>query len=357
MRFNKKLSLVTIGVISSLFIGCGGGGSSSDTKSASVTASDAYVVSLPTPATAECDGIDYNSTNVENGVITFNLPKSVDSSNCVYSIPKDAIVDIDGDGKLSEPDQTIRMPLKTKGAGTVANPLTTSALTKGDLDNFEKFKEFDPVKAKKHLLENPDDNKTAKLVASADAIAYLADEAKKKGLDVSEVLKDVDTNAIVISIENDDSNMSEVVTQVIEPAGKIHNIDTKQIDSKVKETHKAIKELHLAIKSGDINSTDSKEAINAIIAVTDGNVTASEITTAIENKDLKSIIKKVKIDEYTKKEIEKVKKDKKKTKNYDKKKTKNYNNKYEKEIEKFKKDKTGNKEISYPPSTPSIKEK
>jgi hypothetical protein len=76
----KLSKIASVALISSaaFLIGCGGGGSSSGEQNATVSeknvtikAADAYVVSLPTPATLTIGNEEFNTTNVNNGTITF----------------------------------------------------------------------------------------------------------------------------------------------------------------------------------------------------------------------------------------------------------------------------------------------
>jgi hypothetical protein len=204
MKISSVASIILAGSIA-VFTGCGGGGGSSSstaggetTKNVMIEASDANVIDLSqSPATAECNGNTYDSKNVNNGVITFsNIPTSCNLDNILFKVPGDAIVDTDGDGKLSENDHVIRMALKTKGAGTVANPLTTLALENNDMATFELVKHFNPVKAKLALIKGEGDEKLKALVAASDVIADLIKSAKTKGVDVTEVLKKVDVKVV-----------------------------------------------------------------------------------------------------------------------------------------------------------------
>ena len=107
MKISSVASIVLAGSIA-IFTGCGGGSSASSstagetTKNVTIEASDAGVVNLPTPAKMVIGGKEYTTKNVNNGVITFKVPSNVDEKKAEFLVPGDAIVDTDGDGKLSK---------------------------------------------------------------------------------------------------------------------------------------------------------------------------------------------------------------------------------------------------------------
>ena len=271
----KKLSLALLITTTAMFIGCGGGSSSEQgnyevLKSVNIKASDAYVVKLNSPAVAKCGDKNYTSTEVNNGEITFKLPDNANVQNCTFTIPDDAIVDTDGDGNYSDADLPIRMGLKLKGLG-IANPLTTYAVEKNDQKTLEQTRNFDPVQAKIQVLNDINDTKSLNLAILSDTIADLADMAKKEGLDPNEIIKNIDVDQALINADNPDANISSVITDSILPAvsGTVLQQKIDQINKKIEEEKQLAETLHKHIKNNILNK---KEALEMMIAATDGNI-------------------------------------------------------------------------------------
>jgi len=293
--------------------GCGGGGGSladgtMDTvppvskKITQVQASDAYVVSLITPATLKVDGKEFNSTRVDaNGTITFDVPDDLNLSKAEIFIPADAIVDADGDGNLSDKDQIIRMALKAKGEGSVANPLATAALEKGDLESYNHFKKFDPVKAKEELLQ--DNNATLEaLVAVNDAIATLVKEANSTK--PSNILKDIKLDKIkqIVKEKPEVVDIDSLTVGTINDAVSKAGVDEDKITTKTREIVNVIKTVRQAIKDKKIKS--HKEGLKAVIAVSDADVNATVVEKAINEGNITNIENKIKINDRVKRHKE-----------------------------------------------------
>jgi hypothetical protein len=292
----KKLSLALLIGTTALFIGCGGGSSSEEgsyevLKSTSITASDAYVVKLNTPAVAVCGDQNYTTTEVTDGQVTFELPDTVDPSTCTYVIPDDAIVDTDGDGNYSTGDLPTRMGLTLQGLG-VANPITTAAMEKNDTQTLEQARNFDPVQAKLQLLQDVNNTEYQTMVALSDTIADLVQQAKNQGISTKELLQNIDLEAAIQSTQNPDVNVTEAVTNAVLPAvsGTPLEENVTQIVQKTQEELKLIEELHNHVAEGTI---DHETALQLIIAASDGdvNVTLDENTT---KEQMEQIIEQVK---------------------------------------------------------------
>jgi len=307
MKISKIASLVLVSSAAFL-IGCGGSSSSSSSdvnqtdvnqtetvtdanQTVTIKASDAYVVALPSPATLKVGGQEFNTTDVNNGTITFTIPANITLDNTEFDVPGDAIVDADGDGKLSIDDQVIRMPLKTMEAGSIANPIATAALSRGDNEAYTAAKSFDPVEAKKQLILNPNDTKTKALVAISDGIAFLASEAKKNGKDPLEVVKAVNTDIVQQVASNPDvvttQDITDVVQQVVTPAAEVAGVDSAQVAQKVENVvqiiEKAAEVVQAAKDKGIDNIDDLVESLTiTAVAVSDAD---ADITTLITHLD------------------------------------------------------------------------
>ncbi|NPA54791.1 MAG: hypothetical protein GXO40_00310 [Epsilonproteobacteria bacterium] len=310
-KISKIASMMLVGSVFA-FVGCGGGSSSSDNTTAdnttadntttTIIASDAYVVGLATPATVTINGVEYKSQDVVNGKITFTIPANADVTNATFDVPGDAIVDTDGDGQLSAKDQVIRMPLQTKGAGSVANPIATAALLKNDMEAFDAAKDFDPVESKKELItklaNDPDSVETKKLqalVAVSDSVADLAKQAQDKGVDPETVLKSVDTQVVKEVVQNPQSvDLTEVVTQTVEPAATVAGVDPQEITNKVQNTIEVMQTTAEAIKAGTIKDAD--EALKAVLAVSDAGVDPEAVKEAVQSGDLDAVIEQIPTD-------------------------------------------------------------
>ena len=97
----KRLSLIASGlIVAGALIGCGGGGSSGTTNNEYIHASDAYVADLGyiTVGDKNITRDEIKDINGEEGKITFKSSVSISDSDIIV-IPKNAYVDIDGDGK------------------------------------------------------------------------------------------------------------------------------------------------------------------------------------------------------------------------------------------------------------------
>ena len=290
MKLSSVASIVLAGSIA-VFTGCGGGSSSSSstaekTKNVTIEASDAGVVNLPTPAKMVIGGKEYTTKNVNNGVITFKVPSSVDDKKAEFLVPGDAIVDTDGDGKLSKKDHTIRMALKTIGSGTVANPLTTLALAKGDMATFELVKNFNPVKAKLALIKGEGDEKLKALVSASDVIADLMKSAKTKGVDTAEVLKKVDVKVVKEVAEGKVTDTKTLTESLTKEAAVVAGTTTEELTKKAEEIVQTIEKAKEAVKKG----VSATEALIAVIAVSDAGVDATSAITALESGDVSSVI-------------------------------------------------------------------
>jgi len=143
----KKLSLIASGlIVAGTLIGCGGGDTVIVKKEGltgkEFNASDAYVADLKYIKVGD-ENISREKISIDGktGKITFYIRDF--NPNAIITIPKeDTIVDIDLDGEVDDFDQEIRMKLKTKGLGTVANPIGTAAIVKGDTDLFKEYSPY-----------------------------------------------------------------------------------------------------------------------------------------------------------------------------------------------------------------------
>jgi hypothetical protein len=294
----KKIFSVSL-IVSAFLVGCGSTGednTSSVPLILSVLASDAYVVKLKTPATLKIGDKEYNTTDVEKGKIKFKVPKDINLSQDVkVSIPRDAIVDSNNNGKWDENDSKIRMPLETNsiGDGYVANPLTTVALETNNTDLLEKVKTFDPVEAKRELILNSDDNQTKVLVAASDGIAILSQKVEEKGKDPLVAMKEINTSAIEEAYKNpSDMNITNVLNKALSPAANYVGVDLSNVIDKVNGIMKVIDKASISIKNikGNGNTINVGEVADAytslVISTSDGNVTPDNVVNnfnSIEN--------------------------------------------------------------------------
>ena len=273
--------------------GAQGSANSSNTKSAKVRASDAYVVALQSAATMKAGNQEFNTTDVEeNGTIVFKgIPKDLNLSDATVYIPGDAIVDTDGDGVLSSKDQIIRMALKAKGIDGIANQLATLALEQNDTKAYEEFKNFDPVKAKIDLIKNPDNEQLKVLVAISDAVAMLAKEAKNKDKNVTEVTSKIKLSLIKRVMDKTDtvSDLQAAIIDTIDEASQEAEVSEDNITKNVLNVIKVINTAHDMVENGDENATADK-LVSAVIAVSDGDANA----TAVEQDIKKGMLDKVK---------------------------------------------------------------
>ena len=293
----KISKIASIAIVSSaaFLVGCGGGSSHhSSTKTVKIKASDAYVVSLPTPATLTVNGQTFTTENVKDGTITFTVPANVALDKPTFKVPGNAIVDTDGDGKLSPKDQVIRMPLETASAGSVANPIATAALARDDMKAYNVAHNFDPVQAKKDLILNPNNAKTKALVAVSDGIAFLAAEAKKKGKDPLKVVQAVNTDVIDELASNSNSaaveNVTSIVQQVVAPAATEAGVSADQVAQKVENVIKVIDTAAKAVKEGKVNPN---QALVAVVAVSDANVNPEVVTQAIQTGNVEQVVNEI----------------------------------------------------------------
>jgi len=220
---------------------------------------------------------------VKNGVITFTVPTNADVTAAEFYVPENAIVDIDGDGKLSIKDQVIRMPLRTRGERNVANPIATAALARDDNKTFEAAKNFDPVKAKKQLILNPNNSKTKAFVAISDGIAELVKKAKEKGIDSKEVIKEVNTEIVQQVVSDPEmvttQNITDVVQEVVKTAAEKVQVDTMEVAQKVQKVIEVIETAAQAVKEGKV---DPEKALVAIVAVSDADLDPEVAKQAIQ---------------------------------------------------------------------------
>ena len=259
-----------------------------------VQVSDAYVVALQSPATMKVDGKEFNSTTVEaNGTVVFEIPKDMNLSNAHINIPEDAIVDSDGDGVLSEKDQLIRMGLKAKGVDCVANPIATVVLEHNDTKAYEDAKDFDPVEAKRKLIEESlsDAHKKA-MVALSDAIALLEKMAKENGKDAAAVVGKIDAKKIKEFIHtgaDGEEDINNMLNNIFADALSEAEIDTDLFYDKVEEILNTIDDAKVAVHE---KRRALHEALAAVIAVSDADANAVAIREAMRHKgDISDITK------------------------------------------------------------------
>jgi hypothetical protein len=208
------------------------------------------------------------------------------------------MVDIDGDGKLSDKDQVIRMPLETRDINSIANPIATAALAQNDNKTYELVKNFDPVKAKTQLIAHPDDNKTKVLVLVSDTIALLANDAKNNKKNSDKIIKNVNINIIKqiksnpkITTETNDTDIAQEMTESVDNS----SVDITKITQKVKNVMDTIKEAGEVVKIAKTKNKSAEEIKKlennltvSVLSVSDGNVSSN---TAINNiKKLKNQI-------------------------------------------------------------------
>ena len=293
MKMSKIASLILAGSAFAL-IGCGSGGGSSTsnstpaTKVTKVTASDAYVVSLPDPATITlANGQSYATTKVDgNGTVVFdNLPADANLTGAKVHIPDTAIVDTDGDGKLSAGDQTIRMALNVKygdknNSNIVANPITTVAVDKNNTKVLREMAHFDPVKAKLQLTQ--DYNETlAKEVALNDAVANAIKNAKDKNESTKNVINSIDID----NLKNIIDNPSVDVKTALETS--LNNVDDQTAVDKAVKVVTLAQDINKLVKEGKVKP---HEGLIALIAVSDANVSVTTAKTALEDGNISRII-------------------------------------------------------------------
>ena len=278
----KKLSLIASGlIVAGVLIGCGGGsGSSTTSKTKKITASDAYVTNDGLKyVTIECSGEnDINLTKEGNftvgdkGIITFINNDRIPCADPTIIIPEGSGVDTTGDG---EADTKIRMALKTKGFGTVANPIGTALLEQNEsLFNSSNYKFFDPVEAKEKLLKGEGNETLKKLVAISDAIAYLA---KEMGGELNSTV--VNRLNLTQVLENDETNVNIITDNLLIEFNS--TIRTKIVE-KVEKVMTTIEYIQTLKANGNINE---KKVLSFLLSVSDAenNTTYNALYQAAEN--------------------------------------------------------------------------
>ena len=293
MKISKITSLILAGSAFAL-IGCGGGGGMVasnivNSKTTKITASDAYIVALPNPATITlANGQSYATTKVDgNGTVVFdNLPADANLSGAKVYIPDTAIVDTDGDGQLSAGDQTIRMALSVKYSGDdnnsniVANPLTTIAVDKNNSEVLKEMAHFDPVKAKLQLTQ--DYNETlAKEVALNDAVANVIKNAQENNESTQNVINSIDIDNLKNVINNPSIDVNTTLQTTL------NNINDKQAIQKAVEVIELAKDIHTLVKDKKIRP---HEGLIALIAVSDANVSIQTAKNALRDGNITKII-------------------------------------------------------------------
>jgi hypothetical protein len=125
---------------------------------------DGYIIKLNSKATAICaDGkIHYSEPIVgEKGKLTFDIGLS---NECIITIPKGAIIDVNNNGEYDEKDEVLAFEMKGFGDATFVTPLTTLLVAKKrrgeEVSVFEAMiKDFDPVEIANQLPQQKKEEK------------------------------------------------------------------------------------------------------------------------------------------------------------------------------------------------------
>ena len=332
MKISKIASMLLIGSMTAMLIGCGDDDSSSSSSSgsgtSSVQASDAYVIAFSKEGnqsgliTAICK--DSNKTvtvlatvkDPTKGYIEFN--ESI--NGCEITIPTTAYVDADLDGKFNvSKDAIMSMPLKTKvGAARFANPITTYAIETNNIKLLEIAKNFDPVKS---YMKAAKDETTKKLLQVAETIKTVSKLGKSiEDLNITENVLDenvtTDTmlgsklaniktavdakvNAVISLVETlADSNLTS--EQIQKVAVQVSDTD-KNVSDVINDLNLTVSDkLKNQLQSIDKNITKANEKLPAKLAVPNYITIGNKTVPVVDGKfnDVLVVDNEVKISDY-----------------------------------------------------------
>ncbi len=125
---------------------------------------DGYIIKLNSIATAVCaDGETHYSELIvgEQGKLTFDIGLS---HECIITIPKGAIIDVNNNGEYDEKDEALTFEMKGFGDSKFVTPLTTLLVAKKrrgeEVSVFEAMiKDFDPVEIANKLPQQKKNEK------------------------------------------------------------------------------------------------------------------------------------------------------------------------------------------------------
>ena len=279
---------ITLGLVAAsftaltMFSGCSADGtedsadSSSSSSSFSMIAADGYIVKLNAAATMTCGNMVYSTdTNVmtNNGVLVFNGLSS--ATGCSISVPRDAIVDTNGDNVYTSADEnnTLNYEMRADGEDTIISQFTTLVqdfITQGKSAEATALravvKDFNPVAS---IIGAASDNnatraKSIQLMVLGEAIKVI----KKTGAS-SAATTELNATSTLSLIENNSTvpNIAAITASVTTPS-----VQTA-IDSKCEIIATVVDALKDIVDSTPNQTTDITQVI---IAISDGGATATD---------------------------------------------------------------------------------
>ena len=264
MKKNIVLSLATCAILATgtLFVGCGSSSSSSGTTTSGPVV-NSYLVNLPSSATDEAGHISlfneanrsygtigngaviYDDNNKTTGKIKFN-----DAITGIITVPADAIIDSNGNGKYDKDDKPVGFVMKGKYDSPIT-PLSTYAVETNT--RLPKSLNVDPIEA----------------LNSGNPAPFLAEHAIINAIKLKQgnigVLKDLNVNAKG-TVTSSDTNLTSALA-VSDPV----NIAAVKVLLEKKKTDVATL-IKVAEVDGNLTSTVQD-------AIKDNNLTADVVTT------------------------------------------------------------------------------
>jgi len=282
MKNQTLISSVTILFVAMVALtGCSNNNDTSITPNTfSVTASDGYIVKLNSPAVTACqDGKTYETRVVgEKGLLTFS--GLTDYDGCFVSVPRDAIVDSDGDNVYTLADENNFIGYEMTAVSS--EHVIVSQFSTMIVDLIKQGKTAE-AEALNNLTKNVDLVEEIKNATSSDnairskaiqliALGEIIKTAKKIGIPSAQMVKintavtlsaikgeilEVDTRAIASSLP--DATKAAVIAQ----ADVITSIATSLQNISENVSDKDIKKLMISISDGGLHVTDAFAAITA----------------------------------------------------------------------------------------------
>ena len=185
-------------------------------KSSEKNGVDGYIIKLNSRATAICsDGKTHYSelTVGEKGKLTFDIELD---SECVVTIPKGAIIDVNNNGEYDKKDKLLAFEMKGFGDAKFITPLTTLLVAKKrkgeEVSIFEAMiKDFDPVEIANRLPQQKQEEKiiSQKLMILMEVLKVAIPSAKDTITTINlSGVEDKTTTSIV------DFNIEEIISSL-----------------------------------------------------------------------------------------------------------------------------------------------
>jgi hypothetical protein len=293
-----KRSLVLSTVLVGLVLG-GCDSSSSSTNDNNTIAVDGYIIDLGgSKAEANCSGTVYESSDIVGLKGRISFPDIKIDSNCIITIPKTAIIDIDNDGDYnSTTDTAIGFEMQSFGDMTYTSHMTSLAVldpTNEDLANLVKG--FNPVEDVEKAV---DDVKFQKLFILGEIVKNImknnyTSELLNLTINIAEIENDdintssFDINSLTSNISNDDlktiiKDRANIIKGVIEILKDLKD-DVNIQDMFIKISDKQ-EEPSIAIEATILDNSDKTidDIKNDISTISELDTLHTEVKTKIEN--------------------------------------------------------------------------